>query len=238
MADYYGVDGCKGGWLCIHLDHTLKSKGVCYPTFAALMSEIGSSSLTLVDMPIGLPGLVKRQCDQIARRRLTRLRGSSVFPVPSREALMAQDYREACDLNQKALGVRISKQAWNLVPKIKEVDAWMLAQDPTQRPVRECHPELAFWAIQGGVPMQHAKKTPLGAKERLEALQRYMPQAPTFYDELTQAFPRRLVAPDDILDALVLALTAAKATALLSLPDEPQVDSAGLRMEITYGKWS
>lgn len=235
--DRVGVDGCPGGWIAVGSQAGEAWAAALYPDFAQLMAAVAADAQVLVDIPIGLPAQEKRACDRLARQHLTRLRGSSVFPVPARTALSAADYASACDRNQAALGVRIARQAWNIVPKIREVDAWLLAHDPQQQRVRECHPELAFWAMQGGKPMSHAKKTPEGAAQRLALLQQRLPQAGALYDAWRSRYPRRQVAPDDLLDALALAITAAYGQPLRSLPPQPQYDAAGLRMEITYGHW-
>lgn len=233
----WGVDGCRRGWLGIALLGATAWEGYCFSRFSDLMSAAHSAKQVLVDIPIGLPEREKRHCDQAARRLLTRLRGSSVFPVPSRVALQAIDYPTACDRNEAQLGVRIAKQAWNISPKIREVDAWLLAHDPQQQLVRECHPELAFWAMNHAQPMRDRKASEAGATQRLACLTQRYPTAPRIYDELRRRFPRRDVAPDDILDALALAITAQRAQRLISLPEQPQHDAEGLRMEIVYGQW-
>jgi len=239
MKDRYvwGVDGCRKGWIGIGLLGATEWKCQCFARFADLMTTAQSARQVLVDIPIGLPDEQKRRCDQAARRLLTRLRGSSVFPVPSRVALRAEDYATACDRNQAQLGVRIAKQAWNISPKIREVDAWLLAHDPQQQKVRECHPELAFWAMNQQQPMSHPKASSQGITQRLACLTQRHPAAPQIYDALRARFPRKDVAADDIVDALVLAITAQRAKSLISLPEQPQYDGEGLRMEIVYGQW-
>ncbi len=233
----WGVDGCRRGWLGIELLGATDWEGYCFPHFADLMAAAPSARIVLVDIPIGLPDREKRHCDQAARRLLTRLRGSSVFPVPSRVALQATDYLSACERNEAQLGVRIAKQAWNISPKIREVDAWLLAHDPQQRLVREAHPELAFWAMSQQQPMSHRKASVEGTAQRLACLTQRHAATPQIYDALRTRFARKDVATDDILDALALAITAQRARRLISLPDHPQYDAEGLRMEIVYGQW-
>lgn len=237
MAYFFGVDGCPSGWLRIGLTTHSNWQMEVYPTFTDLMYHAEDSPLVLVDIPIGLPDREKRHCDRAARQRLTRLRGSSVFPVPSRKAVFAPDYLTACDQNEEDLGVRVSKQAWLITPKMLEVDIWLQQHDPTQQRVRECHPELAFWAMAEEQPMSHNKKSSNGRAERLAVLKSKEPLAQTIFDEGKARFPRQDVALDDILDALALAITAAYGRPLVSLPDTPQLDAVGLRMEITHGEW-
>ena len=62
-----------------------------------------------------------RKCDIEARRRLGP-RGSSVFPTPVRLSLEAVNYTAACLASYESCGKRLSKQAFALVPRIREVD--------------------------------------------------------------------------------------------------------------------
>lgn len=235
-APFWGIDGCKTGWLAIARDEEKNWWAEVFSDFSALGRTAQSAQRVLVDIPIGLPTHQARRCDTLARQRL-QARRSSVFPVPSRAALQAPDYRSGCDRNQALMGKRISKQAWNIGPKILEVDRWLLQHDPRQQQVRECHPELALMGLNHGVPMAHNKKKTEGQQERLHVLRRHWTAVDEIFHELLKRFPRRAVAPDDILDALALTLTAAQAPALVALPPEPEYDEQGLRMEITYGQF-
>ncbi|MFW6244766.1 MAG: DUF429 domain-containing protein, partial [Fibrobacterota bacterium] len=60
-----------------------------------------------------------------------------------------------------------------------------------------------------------------------------LPDAQTVVEYSMNRFRRKDVARDDILDALVLAVSALNGPAKLSsLPKRPEYDSSGLRMEI------
>ena len=91
-------------------------------------------------------------------RRLLGKRGSSVFAVPCREALSARTYRQACRINQRILGVKLSIQTWNIAAKIREIDTWLCTNPKLQPKIRESHPELCFWALAGGHAMSYPKK--------------------------------------------------------------------------------
>jgi predicted RNase H-like nuclease len=202
-------------------------------TIGELAGAYPEADLTLIDIPIGLPSTTKRRCDGEARRLLGPSRASSIFPVPCRAALAAHDYREACAINKRVLGVELSKQTWNILPKIREVDDW-LRQDDKPR-LRECHPELAFWAFAGGRIMGYSKKTKEGRDERLALLRAYFRHADDLYAAALSAYTRKSVAADDIIDALALALTARlSGGGLLRVPTHPQLDAMGLPMEMVY----
>jgi len=101
-----------------------------------------TGGIVAIDVPIGLPEAGDRACDRSARRLLGVPRASSVFPAPCRAALSGSTYAEACLLNEAACGSRISRQTFNILPKIREVDGLMTPI--LQLRVRECHPELVF----------------------------------------------------------------------------------------------
>ncbi|MEO0614613.1 MAG: DUF429 domain-containing protein [Pseudomonadota bacterium] len=229
---FYGVDGCPGGWIGVGLDAAGASRARLAASFAQLMAALESPARVLVDMPIGLPSerVPQRLCDTAARRLLGR-RGSSVFPVPSRAALAAHDYLEACDINAAELGRRLSKQTWNITGKIRELDDY-LATATLPCPVQEMHPEVAFAVLNGGVALADSKKTPAGREARLALLREHAPDAEEIASKVRHDHTRRQVADDDILDALVGAVTARFDAALETLPETPIHDDRGLRMAI------
>ena len=59
-------------------------------------------------------------------------------------------------------GKAFSKQAFGILPKIRELDRFMTS--PLQEWVREAHPEVVF-SVLGGAPMEHRKKTAEGKAE-------------------------------------------------------------------------
>lgn len=100
----------------------------------------------LIDMPIGLPSHGKRLCDLMARETLG-TRRSTLFAIPSRQAIYAGSYAECCEINSIHQGCRVSKQAWKIAPKIRELDLFLRADPTRHNHVAEGHPELAFKAL-------------------------------------------------------------------------------------------
>jgi len=143
-AEFYGIDGCPAGWFYVGID----TKGECQfgvlENFSDISLFTNCAKLILVDIPIGLlsSGNPRRLCDTAARKAISP-RGSSVFPAPARAALLEHSYTEGSEANRRAVGKKLSKQTWNIVPKIREVDEYMRSQD-LQAKVREMHPEVAF----------------------------------------------------------------------------------------------
>jgi predicted RNase H-like nuclease len=175
-------------------------------------------------MPIGLPDAGPRPADGAARRRLGPRR-SSVFPTPLRAVLAATDYPDALARSRAVDGRGLSKQAYNLLPRIAEVDAAMTPG--LQDRVFECHPETCFARL-AGRPLTTVKRDAAGRAERSELL------APVLGDvvHLWRAPPAGARA-DDVLDALVVAATAARFVVgdVEHLGDGAR-DGTGLRMEI------
>jgi predicted RNase H-like nuclease len=96
--------------------------------------------------------------------------------------------------------------------------------------VIEVHPEVCFWALNGGAPVMTRKRSPAGEEERLALL------STAFGDQLATIDVPAGAARDDLLDACAAAWTAWRfATGQhKSLPEHPPLDSRGLRMEIVY----
>src|SRR5690242_6391928 len=96
-----GVDGCTGGWLAafVHPEGSAVRVRIV-PRFADVLSSPEQPVLVAVDMPIGLPertGIGGRAAEN-AIRPLLGARQSSVFSVPSRAAIHATSYADACQI--------------------------------------------------------------------------------------------------------------------------------------------
>ena len=178
-----GVDGCRRGWVVATEDGVV---GVASTIADVLALDV---DVVAIDMPIGLPDAGQRACDVDARRELG-ARRASVFATPVRACLAAASYEDALARHRAADGRGLSRQAFNLLAKIRELDA--IGPD---RRLHESHPELAFARLLGHVPV-HSKRTAAGRAERLLALQLDAP--PTCPG----------AAVDDVLDALALVHTA------------------------------
>lgn len=237
MNDYVGVDGCKAGWFAIGLDAAGDWRFSVHHDFAAVWDSYQEARIILVDMPIGLvdAGPDGRRCDTLARRLLGPGRASSVFTPPARPVLDAPDYQAALALNRKLTGRGISLQSWNIASKIRQVDRFMRDNKETQGKVREIHPELVFWALNGRRAMVQRKSRLIGYEERLAVLQKHFAPAETVVQEALASYRRSEVARDDILDALAAAVTGYLSQGQLqTIPDPAPNDAFGLAMEMVY----
>lgn len=233
---FVGIDGCPGGWICVGLNGKA-GWAVSVVATNALSSVVTTATAVFIDIPIGLPDedVAERVCDREARRLLGRARSSSVFPVPARASLRARDFAEAQEINRRHTGRGISKQSWLIAPRIRAVDGLLRAESRLRGVLRESHPEVCFWALNGATAMRHNKKTPDGRMERMALLRRYFPAADSVFDAAVTRYRRKQVARDDIVDALVLAVSAKLgAGCYRSLPADPPRDAAGLAMEMVF----
>jgi predicted RNase H-like nuclease len=229
----YGIDGCRAGWFFVSLDGKRLGWGM-RGMVAELVEEAAEDARMLIDIPIGLEERrAARDCDREARRLLGRRR-SSVFNPPVRGILHLQDYGAANQASRELCGKAISRQSFNILPKIREVDTLMQASGRARALLREAHPELCFAALNGGEPMQHNKKATAGIDERLAVLRAHLPGAESLYEEVVSSVPRKALARDDILDACVCAVAASRESHWVSLPGEIQRDAVGLPKEIVY----
>jgi predicted RNase H-like nuclease len=229
---FLGVDGCPAGWIAVRWSET-----VTHHIFTSFAEVIASDAdVIAVDMPIGFPELAGRAAEKQARKVLGD-RQSSLFAMPSRAAVMCEDYRTACAANLKHSDPpkKISKQAFNLFPKIREIDK-LIAPDMQTR-IHEAHPELAFWRMNGKQALTLPKKVKSKASEQgLEQRRELLRCAGFPLEQLPDPIYRKSdVGDDDLLDACANAVTArhiARGEAIV-FPDRDERDANGLLMRIS-----
>jgi predicted RNase H-like nuclease len=239
MDIFFGIDGCHARWIVVSCDSQL------YFQSALLMEDIQEildytrgAALTLIDIPIGLkdrkqPG--RRACDVEARNILGK-RAFSVFPAPQREALKAETWEGANSINKKICGRGLSKQTWGIMKKIAGVDSILIRDVSLQLRLRETHPEVCFWSLNNRQEMKDPKTRVQGLDERLDVLARLSQNANEFYKRIRNQHKVKDVSSDDIVDAMAAALTASLSEryCIQTLPQTPEIDSHGLRMEIVF----
>jgi predicted RNase H-like nuclease len=234
-----GVDGCPGGWLMALLRPSGGEVQVrIAQRFADVLAAAEDPSVIAIDIPIGLPervGIGGRAAEN-AVRPLLGARQSSVFSVPSRAAICASDYRQACRLALETSDPprKVSKQLFNIGPKIREVDAALRAAPEAAARVYEVHPELAFWRLNSRQALTEPKKVKSRCHEPGLALRRGLLIAAGLAPEAVNAPPPKGADADDLLDALACAAIARRIHAGVAqpFPNPPPCDSFGLRMAI------
>jgi len=231
---YIGADGCRGGWIACILDHgVLRMEH--YNSIEALITAYPEFDAFLIDMVVGLRSNGDQvRPDDLARKELGP-RASSVFPVPCRQAVYAATEEEQKQANIKVLGKSLTKQTINIIPKIRELDTFLRLHPNYRNKILESHPEVDFARLNGAAVMTR-KKDFAGFSERATILKKYLPGASIsgMWDR-TKEFR---CSPDDMLDAVCLAVTAALSAQGMceTIPEEPEQDETGLYMKLTVPK--
>ncbi len=236
---FAGVDGCPAGWMAVFVRAGRDGARVrVMPRFADVFTTAEAPAVIAVDMPIGLPeraGPGGREAENAVRPLLGE-RQSSVFSVPSRAAIYAKDYREACRL---ALATsdpprKVSKQLFNIAPKIREVDESLRANPAHVLRGFEVHPELAFWRFNGERALNEPKKVKSRPYAPGLALRRGLLIASGLSEDAINVAPPKGADADDVLDALACAEIARRIhfRQATPFPDQPGRDAFGLTMVI------
>ncbi len=125
----------------------------------------------------------------------------------------------------------MSIQAFGILGKVAEVDRLLNAKPRMRSIVREVHPEVCFFFLNGRRPLTYGKKTREGREERLALLRSH------FGADADSAVAQRSelrCQADDIVDALVGLWTAERILRgnAVTLPVNPPYDALGIRMEM------
>jgi threonine dehydratase len=227
-AKTIGIDGCKGGWVVCWLQENALQFQV-FSSFEMIVNHF-PNAIIAVDVPVGLPDRVGAggRGPEGLIRPLLGARKSSVFSIPSRKAVFAATYPEACEIAFETSEPprKISKQGFFLFPKIREIDGLLTANISLRSQLFETHPELVFRTIKNA-PLDFAKKTAEGANERTTLLRSCGLQI--------IAWPKiRGAAQDDIIDAAACLVTAQRLSSGkgTSFPQQPALDSYGIPIAI------
>jgi predicted RNase H-like nuclease len=221
-----GVDACKGGWIGIVL--SARNPGLHFAAgIGDLVDEAGQDGpleVIAIDIPIGLPDAGPRQADTLARKAAGPRR-ASVFVTPVRAVLEAGDYESASAMSRRVAGKGISRQAFGLQAKIREVDRWVRR---TRHRVVEVHPEASFAQLAGG-PLPVRKSTWAGA-----ALRRHLLADAGIVLAGNLGIAGERAGVDDVLDAAAAGWTALRVARgqARSLPDPPEIFSDQLACAI------
>lgn len=212
-----GVDGTCRGWVAVVVVDDLVVDVWRVADLATIVDRVGAVPFG-VDIPIGLLDRPRRAADLAVRAQLVHT-ASSVFPAPCRSVVDAyrageiNDHDAANALSRRVTGAGLSRQAWNLVDKIAEADALV------ERGIDLCevHPELAFH-LRATRPLP-GKRSWNGVMARLAIVRALGLELPDHIEGGDR------MSPDDVLDAAIVAWTAAglhHPAGLRSHPDPPE----------------
>ena len=234
---YIGVDGCRAGWAAAILNRG-KLRLKVYKTIANLVEEYPLFDAFLIDMAIGLRNRPDEVRPDSAAKKELGIKASSVFPIPSREAVYAEGEEAQKHANIRTLGKSLAKQSLAIIPKIRELDEFLNDHPQYKNKILESHPEVGFARLNGSVVLSRKKEEP-GISERIHILSKYLDKKSLkeMYDKANELG----CGQDDLIDAICLAVTGAMHAHGLSetLPEKSEPDEKGLLMQLTVPiKWN
>ena len=197
MSSVIGIDGCKAGWI---IAKTLENESISFQIIKNLndLKRINVSHIG-IDIPLQLSHTGKRFAE-IEARSLLKNRACTIFTPPTLNALRAKNYMDACEVNFNECGKRISKQSWNLFPKIKEAQEFLDNKSINKLRVFEVHPELSFMAMNDMILVQASKKTDIGREIRIKLIQKFFPKFS--FESVRNEYKKNQTLDDDILDSV------------------------------------
>jgi predicted RNase H-like nuclease len=219
-----GVTPCGPAWLvaAAKLHGTIFSPEdpQLIESFSDVLDQRPSYSVIALNAPVGYLDFRThggRTCDREARALLGAKRGSSIQSAPVRSATNDIEFQ---DDNLDAISM-------TLLPRYREVAAEMAPF--RQRVVYEVTSDLCFYQMNDEEPLKHSKQSEAGAEERRELLEIRFPGVQRI---LTAELPGASLS--HLLDIAAFAWTARRifARAAVRIPQDPEWDEQGLRMEI------
>lgn len=230
-----GVEPVRKGWLVVTgrlLGATLVlADSVVFEKFTDVLDARPSFQVITLHAPVGLPeddATHGRECDRAARKMLGFPRQAAIVTPPSR--LTLKEATSGGTSPEKAIrrwakehkGVSATK-----LSHVLEVDEAVAAY--WQRTVYECNPELSFYELNSGRPLRFGKHSDSGIAERRALLEGRMGGADRMLDREIPGV-RRYQLWDACADLWSARRIAGKA--ISSLPETPEWDDQGRRMEI------
>ena len=199
MSSVIGIDGCRAGWITAKVGD--KNSLIFHIVENLNDDYLKQSNLSYIgiDIPLHLSHTGKRLAE-IEARGLLKKRACTIFSPPTLNALMAKNYIDACDVNFKECGKRISKQSWNLFPKIIEAHTFLENNSISKLGVFEVHPELSFMAMNDMNLIEVSKKTDIGKEIRIKLIQKFFPNFS--FESVRNKYKKNQVLDDDILDSI------------------------------------
>lgn len=235
MANYVGVDWASGCWVVVEFGESADVS--TEPSILNVWNQHEGANCILVDIPIGLESDGPRDCDIAARTRLSE-RSSTVYLTPTSKAVAERNYHRAKRKNKSTKG--LGSQAWWLIPRIREVDAFLERFPDADDKVHESHPEVCFAVLNNGGDALQSKNSDAGHEQRLNILKSNQlgSDEREFGRQIGDYVERRREEADwhhgiqtgrldDVVDAAVLALTAkiADENDYPTLPEDRGIDN-------------
>ena len=225
-----GIDGCKNGWIVASI---CNGKLEIYKFNSINEITTIPFDIALIDMIIGLPNKNHQSRPDSEARKILKHMHTTVFPAPCRKAVYEETEQKQKQANLEELGKNLSRQTIGIIPKIRELDEFLLKNKHYQNQLMESHPEVCFVSMSGyNLTSKHYIK---GIIDRIELLAKYLPEVTL--DFITEEMKKNKCKESDIVDAICLAITANlhkqnKTEILPFNQNPPQKDAKGLPMQM------
>jgi predicted RNase H-like nuclease len=183
-------------------------------------------TVVAADVPLALddkPRPGGRAADREARLLLGFPHSGAIGSAPAKRTLGATTYDRALKLNGGVLDIITWQQLDRIAEAVGDMEPYL------QRMVYEVRAELSFFQLNEDKPMRYRKASSAGLRERRALLLRRLPGAERVLDA---SLPR--VRPTHLSDACAALWTSRRiaARAMSRLPEQPEWNSDGMRMEI------
>jgi predicted RNase H-like nuclease len=222
-----GVEPCPGGWLVVGARlqgiTAFPTEPEVFPTFAEILDYRPSFDVIAIHCHLSFPEedtAGGRTCDKLARQLLGWPRAGAIQSPPSRHYLRTGDLDARARKGLNPISARMMRRYAEVAEEM---------QPYRQRQVFEVHPELSFYQLNDDKPMRHSKNTEAGVAERRALVEARIPGVETV---LEAQLPK--VELRHLLDATADMVTARRiaARAVDRLPEDPEWDEQGVRMEL------
>ena len=210
---YYGIDGCKNGWVVARLEKKQLSIEF-YESISKFIQANPNADEYLIDMAIGFPSCEEYERPDKKARKILGKRGVTVFSVPCRQVVELGDSKDSVTqnrdylkkLNSETLGVSLSQQTLAIIPKMAELDRFLQENPEYKDRICESHPEVCFARLNGNEAIEIKKSRTKGISKRIKVLEKYLKAGAL--DDIKALTKKCNCKPDDVLDAVCLAVTA------------------------------
>jgi len=229
-----GIDGCKGKLVAVCI--TKKGFEVeKFKTISDICNRYNNVDSMIIDIPIGLAESKNDIRPDIFIKKELGKKGSSIFEVPCRQAVYAENKGAAREQNIAILGKSLSEQTLGITKAIRQVDEFLLQNSQWKNRLVESHPEFCFSKLNSNRPVIENKSTNEGQQKRLEILRKYYPGVSEVVEKFLADVPYRKKI-DDVIDALCLAITGmlGMENGFMTIPENPMMDKQGILMQMYY----
>lgn len=226
---FAGVVRAKKSWISA----VLNKNDIIFEKHLSIKTFVTSAKFVsmLIEMPIGF---VKDTSQVRPEFFISRLINDRIIPIPCRDAIFGQPQKMA-EVNHMVLGKPINNKINYILPAIIELDSFLQEYSQYKNIICESNAELCFTRLNRDILMTK-KNVHDGIQQRTKLL---MPYAQDLTDEFLDENASELrCAKSELLDALCLAVVA-RLRALgktKSIPDDPDIDETGLKMQMIIPK--